>query len=30
VLFCAARVAHEFEDISPDFSVRVLFYGPQE
>jgi mannose-6-phosphate isomerase-like protein (cupin superfamily) len=30
VLFCAARVAHEFEDISPDFSVRVLFYGPQK
>jgi len=27
VLFCAARVAHGFEDISADFSVWVLFYG---
>jgi hypothetical protein len=26
VLFCAA---HGFEDISADFSVWVLFYGPQ-
>ena len=30
VLFCAAHVAHGFEDISEDFSVWVLFYGPQE
>jgi hypothetical protein len=27
-LFCAAHVAHGFEDISEDFSVWVLFYGP--
>jgi len=30
VLFCAAHVAHGFEDISADFSVWVLFYGPQK
>ena len=30
VLYCAARVAHGFEDISEDFSVWVLFYGPQK
>jgi mannose-6-phosphate isomerase-like protein (cupin superfamily) len=30
LLFCAARVAHGFEDISGDFSVWVLFYGPQK
>jgi mannose-6-phosphate isomerase-like protein (cupin superfamily) len=30
VLFCAAHVAHGFEDISEDFSVWVLFYGPQK
>ena len=29
VLFCAARVPHGFEDISNDFSVWVLFYGPE-
>jgi len=28
VLFCAAHVAHGFEDNSADFSVWVLFYGP--
>jgi mannose-6-phosphate isomerase-like protein (cupin superfamily) len=28
LLFCAARVAHGFEDISEDFSVWVMFYGP--
>jgi len=28
VLFCAARVAHGFENMSDDFSVWVLFYGP--
>ena len=28
VLFCAAHVAHGFENISEDFSVWVLFYGP--
>ena len=28
VLFCAAHVPHGFEDISDDFSVWVLFYGP--
>ena len=30
VLFCAARVAHGFEDISEDFCVWVLFYGPRK
>ena len=30
VLFCAAHVAHGFEDISADFSVWVLFYGSQK
>ena len=30
VLFCAAHAAHGFEDISADFSVWVLFYGPQK
>jgi quercetin dioxygenase-like cupin family protein len=28
VLFCAAHVPHGFEEISDDFSVWVLFYGP--
>jgi mannose-6-phosphate isomerase-like protein (cupin superfamily) len=28
LLFCAANIAHGFEDISEDFSVWVLFYGP--
>ena len=30
LLFCAARVAHGFEDISEDFAVRVVFCGPQK
>ena len=30
VLFCAAHVAHGFENISDDFSVWVLFYGPKK
>jgi mannose-6-phosphate isomerase-like protein (cupin superfamily) len=30
LLFCAARVAHGFEEISDDFSVWVLFYGPKK
>jgi hypothetical protein len=30
VLFCAAHVAHGFEDISADFSGWVLLYGPRE
>jgi quercetin dioxygenase-like cupin family protein len=30
VLFCAAHVAHGFEDISEDFSVWVLFYGQEK
>jgi mannose-6-phosphate isomerase-like protein (cupin superfamily) len=30
VLFCAAQVAHGFEETSEDFSVWVLFYGPQK
>jgi len=29
LLFCAAHVAHGFEDMSEDFSVWVLFYGPK-
>jgi mannose-6-phosphate isomerase-like protein (cupin superfamily) len=29
LLFCAARVAHGFEDNSADFSVWVVFYGPR-
>jgi len=29
VLFCAAHVAHGFEEISEDFSVWVIFYGPE-
>jgi mannose-6-phosphate isomerase-like protein (cupin superfamily) len=29
MLFCAAHTAHGFEDNSPDFTVWVLFYGPQ-
>ena len=28
LLFCAAHVPHGFENISEDFSVWVLFYGP--
>jgi mannose-6-phosphate isomerase-like protein (cupin superfamily) len=30
LLFCAAHVAHGFEGISEDFSVWVIFYGPQK
>ena len=30
VLFCAAHVPHGFEETSEDFSVWVLFYGPQK
>lgn len=30
VLFCAAQTPHGFEGNSPDFSVWVLFYGPQK
>ncbi|MBV8578849.1 MAG: cupin domain-containing protein [Acetobacteraceae bacterium] len=30
VLFCAAHVAHGFERNSADFSVWVLFYGPEK
>jgi mannose-6-phosphate isomerase-like protein (cupin superfamily) len=30
LLFCAARVAHGFEDISEDFCVWVLFYGSRK
>ena len=30
LLFCAAHVAHGFEDVSADFSVWVLFYGRQK
>jgi mannose-6-phosphate isomerase-like protein (cupin superfamily) len=28
LLFAAAHVAHGFEDISEDFCVWVMFYGP--
>ncbi len=28
VLFCAAHVPHGFEDVSDEFCVWVLFYGP--
>jgi quercetin dioxygenase-like cupin family protein len=30
LLFCAAHTPHGFEDNSPDFTVWVLFYGPQK
>jgi mannose-6-phosphate isomerase-like protein (cupin superfamily) len=30
LLFCAAHVAHGFQDISEDFCVWVLFYGPEK
>jgi hypothetical protein len=30
LLFCAAQVAHGFEDISDDFSVWIGFCGPQK
>ena len=30
LLFCAAHVAHGFEDMSEDFCVWVVFYGPQK
>jgi hypothetical protein len=30
VLFAAAHVPHGFEDISEDFTVWVLFYGPEK
>ena len=30
VLFCAAHVAHGFDDTSDDFSVWVLFYGQKK
>ena len=30
VLFCAAHVPHGFEGNSDDFSVWVLFYGPEK
>src|SRR5437879_1233048 len=29
LLFCAAHAPHGFENNSSDFSVWVLFYGPQ-
>ncbi len=29
LLFCAAHTPHGFEDNSSDFTVWVLFYGPQ-
>jgi mannose-6-phosphate isomerase-like protein (cupin superfamily) len=30
LLFAAARAEHGFEDISEDFSVWVMFYGPKK
>jgi mannose-6-phosphate isomerase-like protein (cupin superfamily) len=30
LLFAAAHVSHGFEDISEDFTVWVIFYGPQK
>lgn len=30
VLFCAAHVAHGFEDNTDDFCVWVVFYGPEK
>jgi len=30
LLFAAARAPHGFENISTDFTVWVLFYGPQK
>jgi quercetin dioxygenase-like cupin family protein len=30
VLFCAAHAPHGFENNSDDFSVWVLFYGPEK
>ena len=30
LLFAAAHAAHGFEDISEDFCVWVIFYGPQK
>jgi mannose-6-phosphate isomerase-like protein (cupin superfamily) len=30
LLFAAAHAPHGFEDISEDFTVWVLFYGPQK
>jgi mannose-6-phosphate isomerase-like protein (cupin superfamily) len=29
ILFAAAGVAHRFENFSDDFTVWVLFYGPE-
>jgi mannose-6-phosphate isomerase-like protein (cupin superfamily) len=29
LLFAAAGVAHRFEDLSEDFGVWVMFYGPE-
>ncbi len=30
LLFAAAHAPHGFEDMSEDFSVWVLFYGPEK
>jgi mannose-6-phosphate isomerase-like protein (cupin superfamily) len=30
LLFAAAHAPHGFEDCTPDFSVWVIFYGPQK
>jgi mannose-6-phosphate isomerase-like protein (cupin superfamily) len=30
LLFAAAHVAHGFENISPEFCVWVMFYGPEK
>jgi hypothetical protein len=30
LLFAAAHAAHGFENISPDFCLWVMFYGPEK
>ncbi len=30
LLFAAAHATHRFEDLSKDFAVWVIFYGPQK
>ena len=30
LLYCAAHVAHGFEDMSDDFTIWVIFYGPRK
>jgi mannose-6-phosphate isomerase-like protein (cupin superfamily) len=30
LLFAAAHVAHGFDDMSDDFAIWIIFYGPQK